>query len=188
MPIFAVTTVINNKRMSIMKRIADYLTLIIILTLTVTMQSCIDDDVEQAYDMNGIWQGSIYGNYYADRYHDNASWDTEIQFVQEGDFSRGGWGTEVDYNTRTNRIVRSSFDWEVRNGRIYIDYDDGYHIVIRDYELYQSGRIRRFKGIFEDWETREDIASFNLIKVSNWTDWDYRVKCHQPIASADSIR
>ena len=33
-----------------------------------TMSGCTDDDTQQAYDLNGYWQGSIQGDYYSDRY------------------------------------------------------------------------------------------------------------------------
>ena len=156
-----------------MKAMSVYIrVMVVVLVASASLASCTDDDSEQAYDMNGIWEGTITGNYDADRYHGDNQWDTEIQFVQDGDFARGGYGTEVDYNYSTRQVVRSNFNWEVRNGRILMDYDDGYRIVIRDYELYSVGRGQRFRGYFEDWDTHESIASFNLVKKSDWADWD----------------
>lgn len=145
----------------------------LLLALSATMlTACDSDDIEdmdQAYDMNGIWQGTIEGNYYYDRYQssDN-SWDTEIQFVQDGDFSNGGYGVEEDYSYTTGRVSRSQFYWEVRNGKILLDYDDGYRVIIRDYELYSVGSGMRFRGYFDDHDTGEQLASFNLVKVSEW--------------------
>lgn len=133
--------------------------------------SCENDDIDEAYDLNGIWQGSIYGNYYSDRYDYGNNWDTEIRFVQDGTFSNGGWGEEVDYSIDGRRYYRSDFIWEVRNGRIYMDYNDGYRIIIHDYELYSRGGIRRFKGMFEDYDTGERLASFDLVKTNDWSDW-----------------
>ncbi len=136
-----------------------------------SLTACEDDDVDQAYDMNGIWQGTIEGNYYQDRFGFADSWDTEIQFVQDGDFSRGGQGVERDYSYRTDRMYMSYFDWEVRNGKILMRYDDGFRVIIRDYEMYTSRTGTRFRGYFDDYDTGETMASFNLIKVSDWTDW-----------------
>jgi hypothetical protein len=53
----------------------------------------------------------------------------------------------------------------VRNGKIYISYDDGTDVVIRDYEVYQTRGVMRFRGYFEDYRGN-DIASFDFIKVA----------------------
>lgn len=139
-----------------------------------TMSGCTDDDTQQAYDLNGYWQGSIQGDYYSDRYGGGDSWDTEIWFVQDGDFSNGGYGREIDYARYSGIVSDVEFVWEVRNGRIYIDYDDGYRIIIRDYELYQRGNSEHFRGYFDNWDTGETLASFDLIKVGGWSDWPRR--------------
>ena len=146
-------------------------TLIAALLTVLTLAGCDNDDIDQAYDLNGYWQGSIDGNYYYDRYGSNESWDTEIWFVQDGDFSNGGYGREIDYNRATGRAYDVDFDWEVRNGRILIDYYDGYRIIIRDYELYYVGSGQRFRGYFDDWDTGRTLASFDLVKVGGWSDW-----------------
>lgn len=156
------------------------MTMMLLMAATVlSLTSCQDDDVDQAYDMNGIWQGTIVGEYYTDRYghiERENRWDTEIQFVQDGNFSRGGYGVEVDYSYYSNRAYRSKFVWEVRNGRILLEYDDGYSVVIRDYELYTVGSGMRFRGYFDDYYTGEPMASFSLVKVSDWTDWSGRYR------------
>lgn len=156
-----------------MKKVYNYMATVMLMICTaLVFTGCQDDDVDQAYDMNGIWQGTIQGMYYHDRYGRDGLWDTEIQFVQDGDFSRGGYGVEVDYSYDSYRTYRSRFYWEVRNGRILLDYDDGYTIVVRDYELYSVGSGMRFRGYFDNYDTGEPMASFNLVKVSDWTDWD----------------
>ena len=69
----------------------------------------------------------------------------------------------------------------MRNGRIYMDYNDGYRIIIHDYDLYSRGGIRRFKGIFENYDTGERLASFDLVKTN---DWSYRAKKHNAVFEA----
>ena len=57
-----------------MNKTSHYLkTIVLSLVAVLAMASCTDDDTQQAYDLDGYWQGSIVGNYYADRYggHDN---------------------------------------------------------------------------------------------------------------------
>ena len=86
--------------------------------------------------------------------------------MQDGDFSRGGYGIEYDWSPRGYEYV-NEFKWHVRNGRIYIYYDDGSDIVI---DRYSQSR-NRFSGIFCDARTYEDIASFQLIKTSDNRYW-----------------
>ena len=140
-----------------------------LIITALTMTSC-DEDTETAYDLDGIWQGTINGSYYQDRYGNSERWDTEIRFYQNGDFSRGGSGEERDWDYR-GRCYRSYFDWKVRNGRIYMYFHDGYDVVIRDYDLYNTGSTQRFRGYFESPDGRTDLGAFSLSKVANWTDF-----------------
>ena len=150
-----------------MKKIYTNIAVALMAVLTMTAFTSCDSDADLAYDLDGIWQGTIVGNYYYDRYHtDYTDYDTEIRFYQDGAFSRGGTGYEIDRDNTTGRYTRSNFDWTVRNGRIYLSYDDGYEVIIRDYETYTMGNTMRFRGYFDDYRTGEQLASFNLIKVS----------------------
>jgi len=154
-----------------MKKIFTYTMMMIMVAMTMT--SC-DDDAMLAYDMEGVWQGTIQGNFYYDRYRSN-DYDTEISFVREG--SHGGTGYEIDYNYTTRRYYRNYFNWSVSNGRIIMDYDDGSTVIIHDYETYKVGGNMRFRGYFQDYHTGEDLASFNLVKVvdpNNTYDRSYR--------------
>lgn len=143
--------------------------MMMVLLSALTLTSC-DEDTETAYDLDGIWQGTINGNYYQDRYGYTESWDTEIRFYQNGDFSRGGSGEERDWDYR-GKCYSSRFDWKVRNGRIYLYYDDGYNIVIDRYDLYWRSNTQRFCGYFEDFDTGDQLASFDLVKVVDWHDF-----------------
>ena len=143
--------------------------MMMVLLSALTLTSC-DEDTETAYDLYGIWQGTINGNYYQDRYGYTESWDTEIRFYQDGDFSRGGSGEERDWDYR-GKCYSSRFDWKVRNGRIYLYYDDGYNIVIDRYDLYWRSNTQRFRGYFEDFDTGDQLASFDLVKVVDWHDF-----------------
>ena len=143
--------------------------MMMVLLSALTLTSC-DEDTETAYDLDGIWQGTINGNYYQDRYGYTERWDTEIRFYQDGDFSRGGSGEERDWDYR-GKCYSSRFDWKVRNGRIYLYYDDGYNIVIDRYDLYWRGNTQRFRGYFENFNTGEQMASFDLMKVTDWHDY-----------------
>lgn len=165
-----------------MKKIYTNIAVALMAVLTITAFTSCDSDVDLAYDLDGIWQGTIVGNYYYDRYGTTyTDYDTEICFYQDGSFSRGGTGYEIDRDNTTGRYTRSNFDWTVRNGRIYLSYDDGYDVIIRDYETYTMGNAMRFRGYFEDYRTGEQLASFNLIKVSE------RYSYAKNMAVSDSI-
>lgn len=135
------------------------------LMATVTLTSCEPDtDAELAYDMAGVWQGTIQGNYYYHRYKSN-DFDTEISFTRLDAY--GGEGYKIDYSYSKRRYYRNYFDWTVRNNKIYLEYDDGSRVVIRDYEVYYMRGNLRFRGYLDDYDTKEELASFNLIKITD---------------------
>lgn len=151
-----------------MKKLLTQLTMaVMILTMGMTLTSC-DDDVEQAYDLNGVWKGWITTVVDGDRFgYYEEDWDTTIEFVQDGDFSRGGYGYERDYSPNGN-VYSNRFDWSVRNGRIYMYYDDGSDIVIDRY----SQTSNRFSGIFCDARNYDEVATFRLVKTyDSHDDW-----------------
>lgn len=86
-----------------MKKIYDCITVFMVAIAALSFTACDEEyaeDVDEAIDLSGIWEGAIYGNYYYDRYGERyEDWDTEIQFVQDDRYSRDGVGHEVDYST-----------------------------------------------------------------------------------------
>lgn len=153
-------------------RIKNTIYTIICALAMVSFISCDDADSDVAYTLDGIWQGTIQGGYYDDRYGYSGQWSTEIQFITDG--YAQGYGTEVDYSYYYNRAYRSDFNWEVQNGYIYLYYYDGYTAVIADYDLYARGNQRWFRGYFQDYYTGAPMASFDLVKVANWGSPYYR--------------
>ena len=152
-----------------MKKIYDYTRFMLMALVTmVTFSSC-DEDSDIAYDLDGAWSGTVVGDYYYYRcgkeYVTYQDWDTYIEFKQDSPFATSGEGYEYDENRRTGQWSETYFDWQVRNGKIYISYDDGTDVVIRDYEVYQIRNVMRFRGYFEDYRGN-DIASFDFIKVA----------------------
>jgi len=143
--------------------------LFVALTAAVMLTGC-DSDTSLAMDLDGVWQGEILGNYYSYRRGSN-DYDTEIMFRQNGVFSNGGTGYEIDRNFATGRYTKNYFDWSVNGGRIYLHYDDGYRVIIRDYDTYWMGGRLRFRGYFDNYDTGEQMASFNLVKVESSSDY-----------------
>ena len=75
-----------------MKTIFTYTKMMFILVMTVmTFASC-DEDRDLAYDLEGVWQGTITGNYYSYRGYASNDYDTEIMFRQPDSWSKGGDG------------------------------------------------------------------------------------------------
>lgn len=164
-----------------MKKICTITLMLMVAMLAMT--SCEPNpDADLAYDIEGVWQGSITGNYYSHRYRTN-DFDTEMKFYRIDAY--GGDGYEIDYNYRTNRYYRNNFDWTVRNNRIYLEYDDGSTIIIRDYDVYSMRGDLRFRGYFDDYRTGEELASFNLIKVLDPNKYYYNYT--RGNAPADSV-
>lgn len=150
-----------------MRKIYTNTMMVLMLALSMmTFTSC-DKDTMLAWDLDGLWSGTIVGDYYYDRYGLVGDiYDTEIYFYQNGEFSKGGTGYQIDRNRETRRYTRYSFEWRVNNQRIHIYYDDGYEIIIRDYEIYEVGRTLRFRGYFDDAYDGTPLASFDLVKVA----------------------
>lgn len=152
-----------------MKKIYDYTRFILMALVTMVAFSSCDEDSDIAYDLDGAWSGTVVGDYYYYRYGKEyvtyQDWDTYIEFKQDSPFATSGEGYEYDENRRTGQWSEVYFDWQVRNGKIYISYDDGTDVVIRDYEVYQTRGVMRFRGYFEDYRGN-DIASFDFIKVA----------------------
>lgn len=140
------------------------------MAVMLAFTSC-DEDAALAYDLEGVWQGTITGEYYTYRGYVDEDYDTEIMFEQNGSWLNGGTGYEIDYSYSTRRYNKVLFTWHVKNGRIHLHYDDGTHVVIRDFETYWVGSRMRFKGYFDDAETGRPLASFNLIKVDSPDDY-----------------
>lgn len=154
-----------------MKKMFTY-TLMLLLA-AVAFTSCEPDpDRDLAYDIEGVWEGAINGDYYARRYSSNYNdYTTEIEFVRVDAY--GGYGYEVDYRSRYSSGSPIGFDWTVKNGNIYLEYDDGYNIIITDYKVRMRDRLV-FTGYFEDWDTGEQLAAFRLYKIAEPTyDYDY---------------
>ena len=68
----------------IMKRLFTNITMVMMtLAMAMTFTSC-DEDVDQAYDLNGTWEGWIQTTRYSDRFNDyTENWDTKIVFFFE---------------------------------------------------------------------------------------------------------
>ena len=147
-----------------MKTVSRYFQLLILAVVTLGAASSCNKDSEIAYDVNGVWSGYVTQAYYTYRgYGTSQTWDVEMEFIQDGAFSRGGHGYEY-VNGRPGQY----FEWYVRDSRIYINYlDNSPRVVIDSYDIYSMNNTRRFKGIFRNDQTGEELAAFNFIRTAD---------------------
>ena len=162
-----------------------------LMTTLFTMTSCQTDEQIADYLVNGNWKGNLQ-TYYVNRWGDafrEGEYYTVWRFDPAG-YDRYGYATygsgyEADYNVYDDReFAYSPFRWEVRNGNIYISYDDptwnDVRIDWRDYRISHS----RFQGTMYDWENRH--YDFDLTNVGSW-NWGHYWARTRSAETDDSI-
>ena len=157
-----------------MKKIYNYITLVLMVMTSVTLFSSCNDrywndnrDRDEAYTLEGTWTGYI-DTYLYDRFGIRGdSYRTTMYFERENSY--GGWGYELDYNLYSiyDDYYYCEFRWDVVNGNIRISYADSWNTVyIYDYTLTDY----HFRGYMDDGTTRD--IYFDLAYDSRF-DWGY---------------
>lgn len=140
----------------------------LLMLLSLTFTACETEDEEIARGLEGTWRGTIEQTFFDDRYGRSYTEYTDVlmEFYNDpGRYAKGS-GREVDYGRRgVSSVVE--FSYEVRNRIIYLDYADGYHIAIYNWDIYYD----TFTGEFHDYYSGEYLASFRLYYVSE--GWNY---------------
>ena len=145
-----------------MKKLSAFLPMSLVVLLTMTVTSCQSDDEKLAYYLDGVWSGNILSG--------SRTYDATIEFVQNDYYSDYGYGYEYDSGWQYGRITKTYFKWWVRNGNIYLEYEDapGRYIVLRYNYLPTSNSLYvTMNGYFVDYDSGEPIAEFRLKKVLN---------------------
>ena len=141
-----------------MKRITSMLTMVMIAMLSFTFVSCELDDDDIAYNLEGVWEGEIRGEYF-DRYGHGTTYNGASGSGREIDFDAYGYYTDV-----------VNFRYTVENGTIYLSYSDGTDVAITHFTLWSD----EFHGEFRDYETGRYLATFRFYRVNSWrNDWRY---------------
>ena len=138
------------------------------MTVMVTLSSCQRDE-EIAEDLAGIWEGEVAQTYFVNRYSTAVDYQSvDIEFYKNPYRYAKGDGIEYDYSGYDRHgncyYYVCRFVYEVRNGYIYMDYEDDTHVVISRYSL--SGT--RFSGTFNDYYSGEYLADFDLFRVDGY--------------------
>lgn len=146
-----------------------FLTLFVV-AFSLLMVSC-DEDVEKARIISGQWKGNFKACYYSDEYRDWFDADySDIVFYPSSYNSTHGDGQQVDfYVDGPVKKIYFTFEWEVRNGRIYIYYDSDPSLdaVISNYRLSDSEGV--FSGIISN--TNGSGSKFKLFKIADYYNW-----------------
>ena len=122
------------------------------------LTSCEDEEIARTLD--GIWEGEVsVGRWNSYQYVD-------IQFSR--DQYSAGYGMEYDYQGNSGVYVECPFTFKVLNGTIFMEYDDGSRVAIRNYSLTDT----HFSGDFYEWVGNYSIGSyiahFDFYKVISW--------------------
>ena len=133
------------------------------------------------------WLGTYYQNIWGDEFQDG-KFHTVWRFDAAYYDATYGTGYEVDYSLTDRRdYAYSAFNWEVRNGNIYIDYRNrDWNNVRIDWEDYDISH-NHFRGVMYDWEDR--VYRFDLKNNTgwNWDDFDIHFGFRTRGAESDSI-
>lgn len=151
-----------------MKKLTSYLAIMALAALSFTFSSCEQDDNDEAMTLAGEWQGDMH----VAMEYDNTEYDA-FNTVMRFDYNQysyaSGTGYEIDYYNNSfwgRDYVAYSFYWSVKNGNIYIHYnEDNSDVVIYDYNL----DYNYFEGTIK---SNNQNVYFQLTKTSSQYDWD----------------
>ena len=134
------------------------LTFLFLAVTAMTFVSCNDDEI--AATLDGVWEGRVsFGRWNSYQYVD-------IQFSRD-QYSAGN-GMEYDYQGNSGAAIPCPFTFKVVNGTIFMEYEDGSRVAIRNYSLTDT----HFSGDFYEWVGNYSIGSyiahFDFDKVTSW--------------------
>ena len=155
----------NYRKGTVMKKLYTTLMMAMMAMMTLSFTSC-ETDEEIAYDLEGTWVGNMsiaddWGESYV---------ESEITFLRYPSSYTDGNGLWADYyGPRDYEVYR--FEWYVEYGTIYIRFEDGARVEIRNYSLNSN----RFRGSF--WDGDKEV-SFELRSTTHKYDYDYTWDSH----------
>jgi len=139
------------------------------LSLVAGFSSC-DDDVEEAINLSGEWEGKFGMYYMTAEGHTYFADNTVLYFEPAYAYATHGTGSEFDYYARGPiEFEYFAFTWEVNNGVISLTYKHHHELDVQLHD-YNISRYY-FTGYFES-GTR-----FSLDKTYDYYDWDGYSDC-----------
>ena len=138
-----------------MKTIKKLMMLLVAVFSLMTFSAC-DSDTTTRWELEGVWTGDFAMQLYvADKY--NHYGYTEEAYMTTLYLYDNREGKQVDYYKigNTSTFDTNYFTWDVRGGRIIMNYDDGtmcgQTVTISSYTLYNGF----WEGIVEDHNNRK---------------------------------
>lgn len=111
-----------------MKIFKHYLFIVMALVAMVSFTSC-EDDEDIGFDLSGSYGVTWYGDMGAID-HEGYSLDSYITFMSGSRPDHGIGTEELYYPNSPYEYDTYKFDWVIENGVLYLDYDNGDHIVV----------------------------------------------------------
>ena len=137
-----------------MKKLYTTLMMAMMAMMTLSFTSC-ESDEEIARGLEGTWTGNMY---IVDDYGEATTY-SEITFTRYSSYDTSGAGVWYDYYADGYR-TSSHFKWRVDWTNIYILFEDGIEVEIRNYNL----RANWFTGRF--WDGDNEV-SFELERLGS---------------------
>ena len=146
------------------------ISLFLFAAVAMTVLTSCDDMV--ADELQGHWYGEVATANFS--YHRGINIDyqeVEIYFDKGPGNNASGTGIEIDYENNGWYYTECPFTFNVRDGIIYMDYEDGTHVAIKDYSIHEdvnNGDMYTFQGVFVDYYTGREMAQFKLYKRGDY--------------------
>lgn len=142
-----------------MKTTRHYLLIAVALIAMISFSSC-EDDEDIGLDLSGLYGITWYGDMGA-----NDRWgyplDSYITFMSGSRPDHGIGTEEVYYPDRPHEYYATyKFDWVIENGFLYLEYDNGEHLVIK----YPRINGRFFYGSIGDFDFRLEYDSGRSVR------------------------
>lgn len=147
--------------------------LFVAVATAISFSSCSSDDEMEARVLAGEWEGD-WGMWYVDTH--NYKWYADVTNVRFNHEHRThGTGLQVDYYRHgPYEYLYYKFDWEVRDGVIYLTYrhDHDLDTEIFDYKL-TNDTFDGYFGMSRKWFSMDKIRDFHYWTPKLWVDSYY---------------
>ena len=161
-----------------MKKFYFYMmTLCMIATTSLMLSSC-DEDLYDAMEISGEWEGDM-GMFVNDGKYEYDAINTYMAFYPDYEYAKHGYGEQIDYYARPCPVHHQNFffEWDVVNGVLYITYpyNESLNVALGDYRFkYRRGRrCMDFSigGVFHRLYKLTDYYYDDYYAESDWYWW-----------------
>ena len=140
-----------------MKTIKKLMMLLVAVFSLMTFSAC-DSDTTTRWELEGVWTGDFAMQLYLGGHYSKEAYKTTLYLYDNRE------GKQVDFYRigNTSTIDTNYFTWDVRGGRIIMNYDDGtmrgQTVTISSYTLYNG----YWEGIVEGHNFRMTLEQYQM--------------------------